>query len=46
MQNTRTNIVAALAAVLMTAIVTTPISTDKTSGLSTIVAAGTPVELA
>lgn len=46
MTNAKTNILAALAAVLMTAIVTAPISTDETSGFSPILAAGTPVVLA
>lgn len=46
MQNVKTNLFAALAAIVMTAIVTAPISTDATSGLTPILAAGTPVVLA
>ncbi|WP_379921420.1 hypothetical protein [Erythrobacter sp. R86502] len=46
MQNVKTNFFAAVAALVMTAIVTAPISTDETTGLTALHEAGAPLVLA
>ena len=46
MQNAKTNLFAAIAALFMTAVLTAPIATGEGSGLTVLVATGVPVALA